>query len=166
MDEVKQLIAQNIRILNIYPETISDGFGLRYAIYLSGCSHHCAGCHNPESWNPQQGTLLTEEMLKDMLTEICRNPLLDGITLSGGDPMFHPEGARILLKILKEETNLPVWCYTGYTYEEMVQSTALKACLPYIDVLVDGRFDRELFNPSLAFRGSSNQRIIHLHKNS
>lgn len=151
-----------LRILNIYTETISDGDGLRYSIYLSGCQHRCAGCHNPASWNPEAGYLLTDSMLQRIICEINNNPLLDGITLSGGDPFYHPELLLQLLKQLKKETKQNIWCYTGYTYEQVQASEILSACLPYIDVLIDGPYIQKEFDPTLSFRGSRNQRILKL----
>ena len=117
-----------MNLLGTYSETIVDGEGIRFSIYLAGCSHHCPGCHNPESWNPG----------------------------------FHPEAFLLLLKRVKEETGMNVWCYTGYTYEEIKAQPRLSAALDYIDVLVDGRFEQALFSPYLEFRGSSNQRILKL----
>lgn len=153
-----------LHILKIYEETISDGEGLRYSIYLSGCKHHCKGCHNQSSWNPCAGTPLSDEWLLEIIDDIRSNPLLDGITISGGDPFFYPQSLVTLLKTLKEQTKLNIWCYTGYTYEEILAQKELHACLSYIDVLVDGKFVKEKYSPSLSFRGSSNQRIIKLSK--
>ena len=124
-----------LHIINVYPETISDGFGVRYAIYLAGCTHHCRRCHNP---------------------------VLDGITISGGDPFYNPFALLALLRRLKEETHKNVWCYTGYTYESLLKDETRRPCLDYIDTLVDGPFVQSLFDPALSFRGSSNQRILHL----
>ena len=80
-----------LRIIGIYPETISDGYGLRYAIYFAGCAHRCPGCHNPESHDPRRGEPLTVERAETICAAIAANPILDGVTLSGGDPLLQPE---------------------------------------------------------------------------
>jgi len=151
-----------LNLLATYPETIVDGEGIRYSIYLSGCSHHCTGCHNPESWNPNKGTPITQELTNNIIKEIISNPLLDGITFSGGDPFYNPKELLPFIRKIKSMTGLNVWCYTGYTYEEILESPELKDILKYIDVLVEGRFVQELYSPYLEFRGSSNQRILHI----
>lgn len=107
-----------LRLLNVYKETIVDGVGLRYSLYFSGCSHACPGCHNKYSWNPKHGTLLTFKRLEEIAEEINANTLLDGITISGGDPLFNPTEMLKVLKFLKEKTK-NIWLYTGYTLEQV-----------------------------------------------
>lgn len=150
--------------MNILPETILDGQGIRYAIYLSGCRHNCPGCHNPQSHNPQAGVLVTDELIEQIIREILDNPILDGITFSGGDPLFNPQEFLYLLRRVKESTEMNIWCYTGFTYEVIKDHPLYQPLFEYIDVLVDGRYISELRDPRLSFRGSSNQRVIYLSK--
>lgn len=150
----------NLRILGTYKETVVDGKGLRYSIYFAGCTHACKGCHNKESWCPDNGALVTEEYLDKIINEINSNPLLDGITLSGGDPLYNPDEMLEIVKYLKEKTGMNIWLYTGYTIEELRKDNRRMKVLQYVDTLVDGKFVQELYDPLLKFRGSSNQRII------
>ncbi|WP_319372299.1 anaerobic ribonucleoside-triphosphate reductase activating protein [uncultured Ilyobacter sp.] len=149
-----------MKIIKIFKETISDGPGFRYSIYFSGCSHYCEGCHNPETWKGDLGEVLSETYMQKIISEIKRNTLLDGVTLSGGDPFFIPEELLSFLRRLKGEIDINVWTYTGYTFEELIKKDITKKCLEYIDVLVDGKFDKDLANPELFYRGSSNQRLV------
>ncbi|WP_320047915.1 anaerobic ribonucleoside-triphosphate reductase activating protein [uncultured Ilyobacter sp.] len=149
-----------MKIIKIFKETISDGPGFRYSIYFSGCSHYCEGCHNPETWKGDIGEVLDESYMGKIISQISGNPLLDGVTLSGGDPFFVPEELLDFVRRLKEETHKNIWAYTGYTFEELIKKDITKKCLEYIDVLVDGRFEKNLANPELFYRGSSNQRMV------
>ena len=149
-----------IRILDILEETMADGPGLRTSIYCAGCDHHCPGCHNPQSWDRNGG----HEATVDELLEIIKADEFSNVTFTGGDPLYQVEAFTELAKRIKEETSKTIWCYTGFTYEEILAEERLSAILPYIDVLVDGPFILELRDPELLFRGSSNQRIIYLHE--
>ena len=145
-----------ISILEIVEDTTVDGPGFRTSVYSSGCPHHCPGCHNPQSWNIENGhPVEIDEILKVILDD----PFAD-VTFTGGDPMFQPQGFTELAKGIREHSTKNIWCYTGYRFEELLQKPVQKALLEQIDVLVDGRFIEALKNEELRFRGSSNQRIV------
>lgn len=148
------------RILKTVRETYADGPGIRYSIYLAGCTHYCKGCHNPESWNFNQGEPVTDTVLDRIRLEIQANPLLTGITISGGDPFDSAEGLLMILESLAP-LQKNIWVYTGYTIEQILASRdeAKLKCLRYIDILVDGEFVQELRDTS-GFRGSTNQRFL------
>ena len=148
-----------ISILEIVEDTTVDGPGFRTSVYSSGCPHHCPGCHNPQSWDIDNGhPVETDEILKVILDD----PFAD-VTFTGGDPMFQPQGFTELAKAIREHSTKNIWCYTGYRFEDLLQNPAQKALLEQIDVLVDGRFIEALKDDELRFRGSSNQRIIDVH---
>lgn len=144
-----------LNVLDIAEGTGVDGPGLRTAIYLAGCQHHCPGCHNPQSWDMNGGSSMT---IDDLIAIVKVNDF--NVTLSGGDPLFHPEEVMELCRKIKIDTGKTIWCYTGFTWEEISANKSLSAVMRWIDVLVDGRFDISRRDTSLRFRGSSNQRII------
>lgn len=145
-----------ISILDIIEDTTVDGPGFRTAIYAAGCPNGCPGCHNPESWDIHRGHWMSTE---EILEKVLEDDFAD-VTFSGGDPMFQPEGFTELASAIKQQSNKNIWCYTGYTFEKLLNNPKQAALLEYIDVLVDGKFDRKLKDSDLCFRGSSNQRLI------
>lgn len=145
-----------IRILDIIRGTTVDGPGFRTSIYFAGCRHACPGCHNPQSWDFTAGT----EMSIDDIMKIVEEEEFD-VTLSGGDPLYHPTETKALTKRIKEK-GFNVWVYTGFTLEEILSDSVLKDALRYTDTIVEGRYKESLRNLDLRFRGSSNQRIINL----
>lgn len=149
-----------LRVLDIVEGTIVDGPGLRTSIYLSGCTHHCVGCHNPQSWQYENGKPMTVSEILAIIEENGFN-----VSLSGGDPFFQIDNLIPLLQQIKK-LGISIWCYTGYTYEQIINNEKLSQALPYIDVLVDGRFDTSKRDIDLRFRGSSNQRLIDVQNSS
>lgn len=152
-----------IRVAGFVKESFTDGVGVRYTIFAQGCKHDCAGCHNPDTHDLRGGSLFEIDKIMD---EIKECDYLDGVTLSGGDPLYQASGILKLIKRIKEETTLNIWCYTGFKFEDLAKNkdTNLIEILNNIDVIVDGPFIQELRNISLRFRGSSNQRIIDVKK--
>lgn len=142
-------------------DSIVDGSGIRTVIWFQGCLHHCYMCHNPETWDLNGGIVFD---LNDIKEEIKNLKYQSGITLSGGDPFFQAESATEIAKYA-HECNLNVWCYTGFTYEELIEADDdKKNLLKNLDVLVDGRFENEKKSLACKFRGSTNQRIIDVPK--
>lgn len=149
-----------LRVLDIVEGTIVDGPGLRTSIYLSGCNHHCLECHNPQSWQYENGKPMTVSEIFAIIKENGFN-----VSLSGGDPFYQIDNLLPLLQQIKK-LGKNIWCYTGYTYEQIISDEKLSKALLYIDVLVDGRYDKDKRDIELRFRGSSNQRLIDIKKSS
>ena len=147
-----------IRILNILEQTMADGPGFRTAIYCAGCAHRCPGCHNPQSWDFGAGYDVTV----DELLDIIKADEMSDVSFSGGDPFYQVEAFTELARRIKTETDKTIWCWTGFTLEEIQADPRLAQMLPWLDVLVDGPFILERRDTSLLFRGSPNQRIIYL----
>lgn len=151
---------------------IANGRGVRVTLFVSGCRNHCKGCFQPETWDFNFGEHFTEEV-ENQILEMLEPSYIDGLTLLGGDP-FEPENQRDLINFLRRvKSSFPrknIWCYTGYTYETLKTEGSHQRCevtdemLSMIDTLVDGPFVEELKDISLAFRGSSNQRILDLNE--
>ena len=149
---------------DLQTDSIVDGPGLRAVIWTQGCGHHCKGCQNPQTWDFNGGGLVPIKMVLDAIDEL---EYQDGITFSGGDPMFQPEACNIIADYAKKK-GLNIWVYTGFTYEQILtiskKNPVYMEFLSKIDVLVDGRFILEERDLSLLFRGSRNQRLIDVPK--
>ncbi len=153
-----------LRIAGIINESIADGPGIRMVVFTQGCSHSCPDCHNPQTHPYDAGEMLEIEKI---LNDIKKNPLLDGITLSGGDPFEQASACSILAGEVKK-LGLTVITYTGYTYEQLLelseQREGYAGLLKNTDLLVDGPFILGRKDLLLKFRGSANQRIIDMEK--
>lgn len=149
-------MGNKIRILDIIKGTTVDGPGFRTSIYFAGCRHECPGCHNPGSWDFNAGV----EMSLDEIMAVVEEEDFE-VTFSGGDPLYHPEIVRELSRRIVEAGH-KVWVYTGFTYEQIMADPVLADALAYTDTIVEGPFVKSKHDPDLLFRGSSNQRIIHL----
>ncbi|WP_130838055.1 anaerobic ribonucleoside-triphosphate reductase activating protein [Lachnoclostridium sp. Marseille-P6806] len=157
---------------NIKDLDIADGEGVRVTLFVSGCTNCCKGCFQPQTWDFCYGQEYTEETEAKLLSLLDR-PMIDGLTLLGGEP-FEPQNQRVLVGLLRKvKERFPdktVWSYTGFVYEKDLQEGQRRHCevtdemLSYIDILVDGPFVEEKKNLSLAFRGSENQRVLDLRK--
>ncbi len=152
----------DIRIAGTVDDSIVDGPGFRYTVFTQGCSHHCPGCHNPETHDFAGGRVVDTETI---LAQIRQNPLLDGLTLSGGDPMEQPLPCAELAR-QAHALGLNVWCYTGYTLEQLLSAAVPDrlALLRETDVLVDGPFLLDQRSLELKYCGSRNQRLIDVKK--
>lgn len=145
-----------VRLAGLKSESVTDGIGIRAVVYFQGCPHHCLGCHNPESHDFNGGYWANTDEILELLV---KETLVDGITLSGGEPLAQPQAALALARGAKERGK-SVWLYTGYVLEQVLQDNERSRVLPYIDVLVDGPFVQAQRDLSLPYRGSRNQRLL------
>ena len=144
-----------LRIAGIVNDSIVDGEGIRLTVFVQGCSHRCKGCHNPETWDYNGGHDID---ISEIIKEYKENPLLQGITFSGGEPFDKVEPLSLIADNV-HKLDGDVWCYTGYTLEQLRKDTSKHKLLSRVDVLVDGPFIEAERDLSLNFRGSRNQHI-------
>lgn len=147
---------------------IANGLGVRVTLFVSGCTHHCEGCFNEETWSFSSGKPFTKET-EDEIIKLLSPDYIKGLTLLGGEPMEKVNQAALYPFVKRVKEAYPdknIWCYSGYTLDEITRGRAhtdvTDALLGFIDVLVDGEFKKELYSIALKFRGSSNQRVIDL----
>ncbi len=147
-----------MRYHDITKDDMKNGDGLRIVLWVSGCSHMCSQCQNPQTWDPDGGVYFDDEARKELFDLLARD-YISGLTLSGGDPLYPGNRDEIfaLLKTFKEKfPKKTVWLYTGYTWEEIRSMPVMQ----YVDVVVDGKYDKNLRDVTLLWKGSSNQRVI------
>ncbi len=151
-----------LQIAGVIKESIVDGPGIRYTVFTQGCPHHCPGCHNPQTWPFEGGETTTPEKLFE---DFRQNPLLKGVTFSGGEPFCQPAPLWELAKLV-HSVGKDVTVFTGYTYEQLLDlhNPDVDGLLGETDVLIDGPFIEAQKNLELAFRGSENQRVIDMKK--
>ncbi len=152
-----------LRLAGVIRESIVDGPGIRFTVFCQGCPHCCPGCHNEATHDFSGGYDCDIERI---VTEVDKNPLLSGVTFSGGEPFCQPEAFLALARELRKRPKLNLIAYSGYTYEELTElgkeNPAVSALLENLDYLVDGRFIMAQRDLTLEFRGSKNQRFIDL----
>ena len=151
-----------MRYHNITKDDMLNGDGLRVVLWVAGCSHHCKGCQNPQTWDPEGG-IPYDTQAEEELFSLLERDYISGLTISGGDPLFEDnreEILRIVKKLKKTFPDKSVWIYTGYSYEDVKDLEVLEL----IDVLVDGRFILEERDITLPWKGSANQRVIDVKK--
>lgn len=156
-----------------YDTDVINGEGTRCTLFVSGCSHGCKGCYNESTWNPNSGKQFTEAMLDQIIADLKDTRIKrQGLSLSGGDPLYHrnlPEILLIIRRVKEECPDKDIWLWSGYTLEEIKKNTKgmdwiyRKAIVDLVDVFIDGKFEQDKKDPGLAFRGSSNQ-LIHRFK--
>jgi anaerobic ribonucleoside-triphosphate reductase activating protein len=153
-------MTKTIRIAGYVNDSLVDGPGIRFTIFTQGCPYHCLGCHNPDTWDPKGGE---EVEISTLIAKWRQNPLLDGITLSGGEPLFQKEKLLPLIDAALED-GLNIVMYSGNTIEKMFKDNdpITMEILSKIHYLIDGRFLLKQINLDLLYRGSNNQRIIDL----
>lgn len=143
---------------NITKDDMLNGEGLRVVLWLAGCSHHCPGCHNPQTWDVNSGIPFDLAAKKEIFNELEKD-YISGITLSGGDPL-HPslinEVGQLVNEIKAKYPHKTIWLYTGFQFEDIKTIDFIES----IDVIVDGRFEIDLLDPQLHWKGSANQRVI------
>ena len=152
-----------MRYAKIRKTDISNGPGIRVSIFVQGCSFHCKGCFNEDTWDFKGGKEFTSEIF-DTLIELCKKDHIQGLSILGGEPL-HPSNRSMVYHITerfkKECPNKDIWLWTGYKYEVIDDA---KDILEYVDVLVDGQFEIDKADPNLKYRGSANQRVIDVKK--
>ena len=149
-----------IKISGIVKESTVDGPGVRYVVFTQGCPHHCKGCHNPQTHSFDGGSYID---IDTILEDVKKNPLLRGVTISGGEPFMQAKKiAKLLSKIDRKKLSTIV--YTGFLYEDLLnnanENNGYMDLLKQADLLIDGKFEEDLMDENLLFRGSSNQRVI------
>lgn len=143
---------------------IANGTGIRTSIFVTGCTHHCFNCFNEEYQDPNFGKEWTDKETQEVLTDVT-DPNVSGLTLLGGEPFQNVEGLKAVCDAVRAAApHKTIWAYSGYVWDDIISNPERKSLLERVDILVDGRFVDELKDPSLKFRGSSNQRIIDVKK--
>ena len=153
-----------VRIAGLIQDSIVDGPGLRFVLFVQGCKMHCDGCHNPETWDVDGGS---EVPVDEIITQMLGNPLTDGLTLSGGEPFLQVSDC-VGIADAARKNGLNVWIYTGFTFEELLtraqSEPAVRELMELADILVDGSFSLAERSLSLKWRGSRNQRVLDVRK--
>lgn len=153
-------LSEMLNLAGVVRESIVDGPGIRFVVFAQGCPHRCPGCHNAQTWSFDGGFAATPEQIMD---EVCKNPLLSGVTLSGGEPFCQSAGMAKLAQAARDK-GLSVFTYSGFTFEKLMEKSYsepdVQALLAQTDVLIDGPFIKECQSYELKYTGSANQRVI------
>lgn len=164
MKTTKNNLSSQIRLAGIAQQSLVNGKGMRKVFFSQGCTHYCPACFNKETWSFEGGQMFE---MDELINQLKKETYLDGVTFSGGEP-FQQQNKFAYMATEIKKIPMNIWCYTGYTFDQLLElskkDSNIKTMLENIDVIVDGKFDENLQDPKIKFRGSKNQRIIDVQK--